>query len=809
MWADEQTSTLSFTEACGGSGTADDGVEWTVTSDAAESIYDGTKGIHYGTSKVAVSYLQLSTSDITGNITQITVNASGASSTTAKLNVTVGGDAFGSEQSLTSSADEYTLTGNASGEIIVRVTQSSAKKALYVKSIAVTYTSDGGGGETVYTPSFDPVGGTYTSAQSVGINCETDGATIHYTMTTDGTTPDDPTESDATFSSNISVTISGTKIKAKAFKADMTPSSVASATYTILPVTHAGTAVDPFTVADARNKLTAGEIVAETDYYVTGYIAKKNSISSGQMTYWISDDGTETSTIQCYKGKYIDGASFTDSNAPAVGDLAVVKGKLTIYQSKTYEFTENNEVVSITPKPTITISKTSLSDIDYEIDNGPSDAQTFSVSGTTLTENITLSLGGSSNFEMSLTEGSGYTNSLTLTPSTGTVAATIIYVRLKEGLNLNTYNGTITLTSTGATNKTVTLTGSVLPPSFAFDLSTDNTTAATTMAMNWIGTPAVMGVAKGSAGTDTNNYYPGTSGQSYTSTRFYKNSILTIIPISGYTITRVVFEATTEGYATALQNSSWTNATAAASNTTVTITPTTGTAAISATIGGTCGFTSVKVYYTGTTGATETISLNALCTDKTNYYGTYSSSNAFVVPTDMTVSEISVIDGQLCVEDYNAGAIVPANTGVMVSSATSGDHDVFIASGGTSVLGSDNMLKPSGDAGIDDDDMAAASASGTMFYRLTMHKGTQIGFWWGAASGAAFDLDANKAYLAVPESALATAPSFFWFDNGSTGIENVNRETITNNRYYNLNGQCVANPTKGLYIVNGKKVVIK
>jgi hypothetical protein len=45
---------------------------------------------------------------------------------------------------------------------------------------------------------------------------------------------------------------------------------------------------------------------------------------------------------------------------------------------------------------------------------------------------------------------------------------------------------------------------------------------------------------------------------------------------------------------------------------------------------------------------------------------------------------------------------------------------------------------------------------------------------------------------------------------GSTAsIQDINRETITNNRYYDLQGRKVTNPTKGLYIVNGKTVVIK
>ena len=100
----EQTSNLTFSAACKGSGTADDNVEWKITSDAAESTFERTRGIHYGTGSKAVSYLTLTTSGITGSITKIVVNASGASGTSAKLDVTVGGTTFGSQKSLTSSA---------------------------------------------------------------------------------------------------------------------------------------------------------------------------------------------------------------------------------------------------------------------------------------------------------------------------------------------------------------------------------------------------------------------------------------------------------------------------------------------------------------------------------------------------------------------------------------------------------------------------------------------------------------------------------------------------------------------------------
>ena len=43
----------------------------------------------------------------------------------------------------------------------------------------------------------------------------------------------------------------------------------------------------------------------------------------------------------------------------------------------------------------------------------------------------------------------------------------------------------------------------------------------------------------------------------------------------------------------------------------------------------------------------------------------------------------------------------------------------------------------------------------------------------------------------------------------TTGIQNVNREPITNNRYYNLHGQRMSKPRKGLNIVDGRKIIIQ
>ena len=158
----ESTSTLAFTAACGGSGTANDGAVWTVTSDGTESAYDNTKGIHYGTSSAQVGYIDLSTDDISGTISSVVVNASTANGVTASVSVTIGGSAYGgAAQSLTSSAANYTFTGSASGEITVHIAKpSKASKAIYCKSIAVTYTTGGGNVPATYSVTYNGNGAT-------------------------------------------------------------------------------------------------------------------------------------------------------------------------------------------------------------------------------------------------------------------------------------------------------------------------------------------------------------------------------------------------------------------------------------------------------------------------------------------------------------------------------------------------------------------------------------------------------------------------------------------------------------------------
>ena len=130
------------------------------------------------------------------------------------------------------------------------------------------------------------------------------------------------------------------------------------------------------------------------------------------------------------------------------------------------------------------------------------------------------------------------------------------------------------------------------------DLSKDETTTATEEELTWDRAPLVHVMVlrdlTDKKSTPANNYYP---GNSKTSTRFYKGSTLAITPMNSLSISEIVFTATNDGDATDLANSTWTNATASASGTTVSIIPTDGTKEVSAVISATTGHKSIEIIY--------------------------------------------------------------------------------------------------------------------------------------------------------------------------------------------------------------------
>ena len=73
--------------------------------------------------------------------------------------------------------------------------------------------------------------------------------------------------------------------------------------------------------------------------------------------------------------------------------------------------------------------------------------------------------------------------------------------------------------------------------------------------------------------------------------------------------------------------------------------------------------------------------------------------------------------------------------------------------------------------------------------------------------GAAFLNNANKAYL--PATAGMGAASYSFRFPGTTGVEEVKTENVNENAIYDLQGRKVLKAVKGVYIINGNKVLVK
>ena len=129
--------------------------------------------------------------------------------------------------------------------------------------------------------------------------------------------------------------------------------------------------------------------------------------------------------------------------------------------------------------PTLTVTPTTLNSFIYNYGSGTSAEQSFTVSGTNLTADV--SIAPSANYEISTGSGGLFvaaSGALPITMSNANAGPTTIYTRLKAGLAVGTYNESINISSTDAITKTVACNGSVacVPSSLAFATATLNRT---------------------------------------------------------------------------------------------------------------------------------------------------------------------------------------------------------------------------------------------------------------------------------------------------------------------------------------------
>lgn len=114
------------------------------------------------------------------------------------------------------------------------------------------------------------------------------------------------------------------------------------------PESIANTAETAYTVAEAIAIINKENVDLTEEVYVKGIISKVESFNEkyGSITYWISEDGSETAQqFEVYGGLNKDGQKFAGIEDVAVGAEVIIKGKIKLYK-ETYEFDKNNELVS-------------------------------------------------------------------------------------------------------------------------------------------------------------------------------------------------------------------------------------------------------------------------------------------------------------------------------------------------------------------------------------------------------------------------------------------------------------------------------
>lgn len=561
-----------------------------------------------------------------GKVRSITVTWNSNTTSGRTLNVYGKSEAYSAASDLYNSSSQGTLLGTivcgTSTKLEIEsdyeyIGFRSASGAMYLNEVQIEWEVDGGGSSSVSTTTTidasgitntDVYAGTEAGALSATVSAgETiiNNATITWSGNNDAVATIDASTGAVTLVAAGSVTFTAT------YAGVEDTYSPSSKTY-VMTVTNSdpnvpGTENNPYTVAQAREAIDAGAGV--TGVYATGIVSKivtAYNSQYGNISYNISADGTETADqLLAYRGKSYNGGNFTSEDDIKVGDFVVVYGNLTKYNS-TYEFAADNQLVSldrpVVTTPTITVSSTSLTGFTYLVDNGPSAAQQITIGGENLTNSWSAHLNDYENsyFEFSFIENEGYSSDGSLGSMQEPNQNVLIYVRLKSGLAAGDYDGAITISSEGAETVTVNLSGSVTAPeapNVTWNLATASYDEVTNEnIVTWSSSYATMTNSSESGGTKASNYLGG-DANNRTSSRFYSGNTLTITPGLGYMITSIEFEATSENYASVLGGSTWTNATASASKTTVTVTPTSGTSDISAVIGGTCGLTSAKVYY--------------------------------------------------------------------------------------------------------------------------------------------------------------------------------------------------------------------
>ena len=189
--------------------------------------------------------------------------------------------------------------------------------------------------------------------------------------------------------------------------------------------------------------------------------------------------------------------------------------------------------------------------------------------------------------------------------------------------------------------------------------------------------------------------------------------------------------------------------------------------------------------------------------------GTFSAAENVIIPAGLTAYYCTTLktyeDGKLGVRVFRLNGIIPANTGVLLE-GSAGQSYPLTATNVEATAPAGNSLV----AVVESQHIAATEGDYTNF----MMKGGK--FIKIQQDDESVKMPANRAYLPLLTTAISGSNAkeimLYWDDEETTGIEimrNVENEIMRNGNIYNLNGQKLSAPQKGINIINGRKVIVK
>ncbi len=634
--------------------------------------------------------------------------------------------------------------------------------------------------------------GLYVGTQSVELSCATDGATLYYT--TDGTAA---TTNSNVYSSAIQIT-STTTVNVLAVKSGLT-NATASATYTIIakPTPNAkGVNSNYYTKVTSLSDLENGDAVlivsgsnamSTTESTYRGFVTVTPSNGaiyapgeSAQKLVLVKETVNAVDYYFLYTGSgYLYGPNGssnqlkTEVNANAnavITTFTVSEGDATILFNNTRYLKFNSDRFSTyTTSGTVELYKEVTA--PAQLPSAPAfNAEKVNAAkkpdGTF--ENVTFpTLTTTAGYDGTVSYASSNTSVATVNASTGAVTL--------AGAGTATITATTTETTgfTAGTDSYEITVYQIVDGVFDFTLGNylSNVEASTTQVTTestWKAGNVHIAVA------GRNCWYDGRYLGIYNTSGNNAAGSITVSETSGKNITRIVATGSSttnlKPNTGAMTNSTWT------------------------------GFApSVKFDFSGS-NTIQIESLTVTYTDKSSTivnvsaygYATASFTSQVVIPDAATATVYAVPNVQgdaVTLTALDAGKVLPANKGVIIYKENGGEV-TFSYSNSSDLLSVDTKLSYYGTIGTGD-------------YILSVNENDKFGF---CHPREAIECPAGKAFLRASNVPNNNAP--FLRIGGTTRIANAEAEAETG-EYYDLTGRKVEQPQRGIYIVGGKKVMVK